>query len=172
MAPWVPFEPQAGTQATRRCRGFAEDLRAHDRPRSPRRDRSRTACSQLKGGSLTCTCVTLSDSPATTPGRAPLRTPLPAPLCPGAGGAASPQSPGRPSSMPAPAFPRTRQADRPVGSACPPPGSAVTRAVTRRPLQDPLCSHVSWGRSRTLRTGSWHVEKDPGLLLPVCHGCF
>lgn len=120
MAPWVPFEPQAGTQATRCCRGFAEDLRAHDRPRSPRRDRSRTACSQLKGGSLTCTCVTLSDSLATTPGRAPLCTPLPAPLCPGARGAASPQSPGRPSSMPAPAFPRTRQADRPVGERVPP----------------------------------------------------
>lgn len=172
MAPWVPFEPQAGTQATRRCRGFAEDLRAHDRPQSPRRDRSRTACSQLKGGSLTCTCVTLSDSPATTPGRAPLRTPLPAPLCPGAGSRPHRRALDAPAPCRPPRFPaRVRPTGR-WGSACPPPGSAVTRAVTRRPLQDPLCSHVSWGRSGTLRTGSWHVEKDPGLLLPVCHGCF
>lgn len=167
MAPWVPFEPQAGTQATRRCRGFAEDLRAHDRPRSPRRDRSRTACSQLKGGSLTCTCVTLSDSPATTPGRAPLRTPLPAPLCPGAGHAASPQSPGRPSSTPAPAFPRTRQADRPVGERVPPAWQRChTSCHTTSPSGPALLTRLL-GSERNSPDGELACGERPGSA-PAC----
>lgn len=156
------------TPLPRVCRGPAGTRQAPVPPPGPVKDR----VLPVKGVSLTCTCVVLSDSPATTPGRAPLRTPLPAPLCPGAGARPHRRALDAPAPRRPPPFPaRVRPTGR-WGSACPPPGSAVTRAVTRRPLQDPLCSHVSWGRSRTLRTGSWHVEKDPGLLLPVCHGCF
>lgn len=104
---------------------------------------------------------------ATTPGRAPLRTPLPAPLCPGAGHAASPQSPGRPSSMPAPAFPRTRQADRPVGERVPPAWQRChTSCHTTSPSGPALLTSLL-GSERNSPDGELACGERPGSA-PAC----